>query len=241
MSTAETMQVSLRECRLIVERVLLVAGVDAGQLPAAVDLVVAAEIVAGGEALEALEREITPDSIREAEPLAVLEVDGRPVLDARGASSLVAIPLALDLACAARSRADGVAAVLDVAHAAFVAGVVPLAARRGLDAEVSLVTRDAGPSDEFGRQLLAAHPHAGMCVVIRVRDSAPPREPDPVAELVGDPYAAQLVREGTEVESRLWWSLYERSELALSPASSISRLDTGVHAPPKLKGVTDAD
>jgi hypothetical protein len=244
MSADQRIRISLRECRMTVERVLMVAGVDASALPAAVDLVVAAQL-ASGDALALLEREVLPGSVAGAVLTTDADGPGPPVVDAGGASSLIALPAVLDLACAGRREGAGVAMALDVTHTAFAAGLVPLAARRGLEAEVVVALRGgrgeryAGPARcdglagsgdlrDAAAALLDAHPEAAGCVVVAVAEAPGPAADDAVAGLVGDPYVANMIRDGADVDAPLWWSLFERSELALSPASERSRLDTGV-------------
>jgi hypothetical protein len=231
--------ISVRECRVTVERVLLVAGVSGGLLPAAADLAVAAEI-AGGEGLALLEREVVPGSVGEPR-LALREtLPSCPVLEAHGASSLIALPAVLDLACAAAPAGRGLAAGLDVDHAGLAAGVPPLAARRGRSAAVAVLERgapvrldgDASAAvatqlEGLGRKLLEDAPGARTCVVVSVEPPEPARD-DAVARLAGDPATAGAILAKIPVAAALWWSLYERSEQALTPASERSRLDTGV-------------
>jgi hypothetical protein len=248
------LRVSLRECRVIVERLLLVAGAPRGTLAAAVDLVVSTQAVRG-DALQTLAREIDDGSLDLLPPHEAGAVDGWPVLDARGGSTLLVADMALDRATAAQRDGWGLAAVVDVRHAVFAAGLAPVAARRGravlavgVDAEGTvelLPETTAGPGapdlHALAENVSSAYPHAHGCIVVATRPEPEPERRVRLSQLVGDRWTAAVVTRQLCVDEPLWWSLYERSARALTPASDASRLDTGiVHDPTAEAGSVDA-
>lgn len=147
---ADLLHVSVRELRVVVERVLIGAGLPRGCVPAAVDLVLYAELL-GGDALAFL-RDRLP-ALERADPARVVllrDGSGPIVLDAAGQPSLLVGPTALDLACAqARARGTGAAVVLDPLGLPLLRALPTLAARRGLLGFVAVAAGRA-PGDGSG-------------------------------------------------------------------------------------------
>lgn len=240
-SPGERLLVSVREFRVTVERVLLVAGVDMGALPSAVDVVLSAELL-GADAVGVLERDVLPATVGRTAPVALEGEREHPAVDADGESALLVAPAVLDLAClqADAGHGAGTAAATGLAHLPLALGIVALAARRGRSATVALVERDAAARiapdgadpaiaerlDAAGRGLLA-RTRAENAVLVSVGPVRPAPE-DAVARLMGDEHTAKAIAEYIDVDAAVWWALFDRSEQALTPASDLSRLDTGV-------------
>lgn len=153
MSAPATMALSVRETRMIVERILLAAGIPEGSVPAVRDVVLYAEAM-GLDGLSVLRRDIA--AFRSADLTRVALVDG--VLDAGGQHAFVVAPALLDLALAtARSGAGKGMAVRNVAAAEDLRVVEGLAGRQGARVRVDglqvTVTGDAAGDAVLDRAL----------------------------------------------------------------------------------------
>jgi hypothetical protein len=236
---AGQLRVSLRECRLLVERVLLVAGAPRGALAAAVDAVVSTEVARSG-ALEILADEIEDGSLDLVPLRDAGKAGGWPLLDAGGGSALFALDAVLDLAGAGEGW--GVGLLANTRDVLFAAGLGPLAARRGCvvaalgiegERTVRLAPeRGSGPAAPDFHPLLekvsTRHGGARSCLAVAVRRDPAAAPAAGLAGLVGDPWTAAVVSRQMCVDERVWWSLFDRSTRALTPASDLSRLDTGI-------------
>ncbi|MFF3492906.1 hypothetical protein ACFYWS_16275 [Streptomyces sp. NPDC002795] len=192
-----TVNVSLRECRLVTGRVLRALGVPRGAVPAARDTTVVAQAL-GLDALRRLHDDA--DTLRATAALRChRRTDGPDTeVDARGRHALVAAPDLLDLAVALTHR--HVKARITVTDAARpeLLDVLPVQAA---DFGVALTVGDGG----------------------RVLDCAPLRDPAPAAESPLD----HVLRHGLDVSADLWWSLFHLGNEALTPDSDLSRQHTG--------------
>lgn len=232
---AGQLRVSLRECRLLVERALLVAGAPRGSLATAVDLVVAAE-AAGVPALAALVEEIAASGLEEA-PLRLADGPGGRILaDAGGGSALLALGAVLDLAQMLEADGGGPVVLNNARHLRLAAGLGALAARRGrrlvgvglCDGEEIVVGEG---DDDLRRRLRAALPDTageGLGAFAAVVSPCEEQPASPLARLAGDSATAAVIENQMCVPERTWWELFELSNRALSPASERSRRDTGI-------------
>jgi hypothetical protein len=124
---------SVREARMIVERILLAAGIPDGFVPAVRDGVLYAQAM-GLDGLATLKRDI--EALQSADPAALASTpDG--ALDGGGQHAFIVAPAALDLALAAfrRGEGDGIA-VRDVAASDMLRVIEGLAGRHGATAMV---------------------------------------------------------------------------------------------------------
>lgn len=197
---------SVRETRLMVERIMLLTGLPPGAVHAAREMVLAAEglglngLTHLRDAFESL-RGMQPTKLK---PLNDAELDAQ--LDAQGEHAWSVGPAALDIAVAAACATGKPASVLlrNVAHGEFLAALAPLALRQ--QAEVS-VTREA---DGFR---IAATDKRGQIAA---------------ADAIGtDRFLADMLKRGFPVERALWADIYELSNRSLTPDSVVSRRHAG--------------
>jgi hypothetical protein len=213
----ETLALSVRETRMIVERILLACGLPDGLVPAVRDCVLYSQALGQG-GLALLQQDLAV--LQEAKPHAMgLEDDGgtRLVLDGAGQHAWIAAPAALDLALDRyRSRGDGEVVVVNVAAGEELRVLAGLAGRYGARATVSDVSGRPG--------------HA-------VRVTA-----DGLAET--DAVFEAACQHGLRVPHRLWQDLYALSHQALTPDSIESRRHAGpvmVDAQGRIHGRDDDD
>ncbi|WP_328635305.1 hypothetical protein [Streptomyces sp. NBC_00356] len=195
--STSTVNVSLRECRLVTGRVLRTLGVPRGAVPAARDTAVVAQAL-GLDALRRLHDDA--DALRATAALrSHRRTDGPDtVVDARGRHALVAAPDLLDLAVALTHRhVKARITVTDVARPELL-DVLPVQAA------------------EFGVALTVSG--GGL-----VLDCAPIQDPAPAPEFPLD----HVLRHGLDVSVDLWWSLFHLGNEALTPDSDLSRQHTG--------------
>ncbi|MFC4117680.1 hypothetical protein [Nonomuraea zeae] len=217
-SGGSRLTVSLRETRVLVERILLLLGVPKGAVPAVRDLLVEAEALGLG-ALAFLDSRAHPDSWRAAELASndasndASNAGGRAVIEAHGMPAPYVAPALLDL---------GVALLREHGRARIEV--------RGLSAP----------------QLLPVLPHAAAAYGARVEVSFGAGAPvlaveDAVGDAVADGssgHLARAVHEGMRVDAGLWWRLYHRSNDALTEDTPVSRRHAGATLDPD---VTDPD
>lgn len=211
-----TLTVSLRELRMVFERLIQVTRLDAGLVPSLRDCALySAALGLGGFARLAHNLE----AVRSANPHALsLTADAeRLIVDCGGQHTWIAADAVLDLA-AERLRTQGSGAV-EVRNATEIGElriVEALAQRFGLQAEVAI--------DET----------AGSAEI--VVSPAPKAKDATVLE--------RIRRDGLTVDAALWWQLFHRSAEALAPDSYLSRRHAGpiiVEADGKVIGRQDED
>lgn len=200
--TTGSLTIALRESRLIVERLLMQTGISKGGLLCVREAIIVSEALGlGGYArLSALQPTLGATT---TEPLQI--EDGAPlVVQANGQHAwLIAQPLVdLLLAEAAAGGATGLR-VHGSTEPAELAVALPLAARLGAVIELRL---DAD----------------GAATLTLLHRAPPP--PDRTDALLW-----RVIRDGQEVDAKLWWSLYHRSMAALAPDSVVSRRHAGAN------------
>lgn len=193
-----TMRVSPREYRLVVERLLQLAGLDRGAVVPLREHVLEAELATGTALRYLLDRF---DRIAETAPVGPVArvVDGE--LDADGAPALLLAPAVLDAA-----RRQGRVTIRRANGSDQLAGLRLGGARYGVRVDVDA---DAGET--------RVAVHAAQTAV-----------PDGVAErLAGSPELLDAARRGICIDRQTWWSAYRRSNLALSVDTRTSRRHAG--------------
>jgi hypothetical protein len=222
---------SLRELRVIVDRLLLLGGCPAAAIPTMRDLLIDAEVL-GLDGLRLLEGPLDllappvspPDPPRQIGPHAVL-------LNGAGALSIHVAAAALDLLVGGARREDVAIVAIENVRAPNL--LLALGARAGryelsisgfcgsAEQPFRIVAAD-GASSKIGvvdgevptmRAVLVATPR--------------PRHQDGIADLVGTTPAADATRRGIPVATKRWRALYERSNGALTPDSALSRHHAG--------------
>lgn len=223
--------ISLREARLVVERLMVVAGVHLARIPAIREFVIEAETLVGG-ALATLRDEF--DSLKEdaaRPPVACSRsADGIFGVDAQGASALLMGSDLLDLAVATAAESGlAVMIVRNVRHAQYLdtlaVNAVPL--------DVSLLVCDGDLAERIVAATGAnwAEHIAVVPKPTRIVVCAPSRRPglaaDPRSIAAVSPGMRRILMEGLDVDEDLWWWLYHESGAALTPDSAQSRHHTG--------------
>lgn len=212
--TAGIMHLSVREVRMIVERILLSLGLPEGFVPAVRDCILYSQADGLG-GLAMLKRDV--ERLRNADPAVMRATVGKsgPVLDAAQQHAWMAAPSLLDLALTRfRTGGDGVSAAENVFEAPELALLHGLAGRFG--ARIELSTADNRTN-------------------VRVID-------DGLAG--ADVVMARLLADGTPVPRALWEELYALSHDALTPDSIESRRHAGpvmVDAQGRVHGRDDDD
>lgn len=193
----EMMQATLRESRMVVERLCQSIGVKDGILRSLTDCGVYSAAL-GLSGFAGLERQLDLLKTIAVEKISVLS-DGDPiVLDAAGEHAWVVAEAALDLAVAAyRQTGRGAIAIVAAAEPAELGVLRALAEKHGLQAEVEL--------EADGRAL--------------ARLSDRPADSPTVLD--------KITRDGITTPRELWFRLFHRSHEALAPDTVISRTHTG--------------
>jgi hypothetical protein len=232
---AGELRVSLRECRLLVERALLVAGAPRGSVASAVDLVVAAQ-AAGVPALSSLVEESAASGLEEGPLRLDNGPDGQVFADVAGGSALLALGAVLDVAQMLEGEGGGPVVLTNARHVPLAAGLEVLAARRGrrlvgvgFAGGEEFVVGEAG--EPARQRLRAALPDgAGEGLGSFAAAVYPANEPpaSALARLAGDSATAAVIENQMCVPEQTWWELFELSNRALTPASERSRRDTGI-------------
>lgn len=226
-SDAATLRLSLRELRLITERLLQAQGLALGAVAAVRDLVLHAQ-AAGLPALQFL-----ADGLGEADREGsgrveiAAEAPGALAVDCLGQSALVVAPALLDLLQAVPGERVTVWAGR-VEHA----GLASVLEHQGTDRGVVItVTRTAAPAAGLP-PLPKALAGAGVLLVMERRAPELPDDAEllRLLPLTGSLPAARAVHTGVEAPAALWWSLFEDSAHALSPESVTSLKHAGATA-----------
>jgi hypothetical protein len=230
-----TIRLSLRETRLVVERVLLVAGLPAGMVGPVRDVILDAEALGlGGLAYlrdewAALEQADVTDVSADGSGEGVI------VVDCHDQPACVVSPAILDLAVGAVHRhRTSILRVRRVRDAGFLGALVGTAERHRvrlvvvpqMTAAHTVAVGACGPGREALQFAPAAAPEVAEALILGApMQSGTPR--DPLVTLTGATHLARVTREGLSVPGDLWWHLFHKSNEALSPDSSISRQHAG--------------
>lgn len=203
---------SVRECRLVLERLAQVAGLDAGLVPAVRDFVLDAEM-AGAGALVAVDRE--PDllvPVAGADPGSVAVDDageGQLRVDGFGQSTALAGPALFDLLVAAVLAAStATLTAVRIRNPGFCAGMTVGAHRYGVSVRVQV---------------------SGVDTVHLTGAAIPGGRPDPGSspEVLAGPVLWQALQTGINVSHERWFRLWERANEALAHDSEQSRRHAG--------------
>lgn len=195
---ARQLRVSPRECRLVVDRLLLLQGLALGAVPPTRDWVLACEL-AGLGALGELVDDLYAGATTHPGQLAVESKDtDTTTVDCLGQHALLVGPALLDLVRTVGVGREHEVRVRRVRDGRFF---------RGLAA----CLRDADPSVELAVE--------GESCVLTARPATGADEPARV------PYEAMPC--GLDVDEDLWWRLFRRSNLVLSPDDPASRRHAG--------------
>ncbi|MCW2239763.1 hypothetical protein [Azospirillum canadense] len=214
----QSLRVSLRESRMVLERLMQVTRVEPGLVPTLRDCALySAALGLGGypTLLAHLEK------LRGAQPAALRllsEDDAAAVVDGGGQHAWIVAPVLVDL-CVDRHRQGlpAVAVVRNVAEADELAIVAALAEAHGLSATVAAAGHDGAPALRITVQ---ARPADARTTLDAIRaDSIP-------------------------VSASLWWRLFHLANEALAPDSYASRRHAGaimVTADGRVVGRQDED
>jgi hypothetical protein len=196
-SGKETMQATLRECRMVVERLCQSIGVPDGILASVTNCGVYSAAL-GLSGFPGIERQLGLLADIDAERMSAIVESESLRFSAAGQHAWVAAEPALDL-LVAHFRVDGVRKlIIEGAKEPLELEVIgALAEKHHLDAQIEI-------SDE------------GVATI-----SVSDREANAQTVLDG------IVRDGIEVERNLWFGLFHRSHDALAPDTVLSRTHTG--------------
>ncbi len=219
-----TITLSIRETRLVVERLLQAQGLPLGAVPAVRDYVLVAQ-AAGLDALTALR-----DGLSQADRAlggAVLHRatgDGATEVDCRAQSAVVVAPALLDLALAGAPGERVELRVVDVMRPSLLAALAEQAPAHGAELTVAIdsrgVTVTATRAAASAADTDASAPYAGIADT-RLRR---------LVALTGSLPLARAVDEGLPVAEQLWWDLFHASNQALSEESLASLKHAGATA-----------
>jgi hypothetical protein len=214
MLTAGTMDLSVREVRMIVERILLSLRVPEGFVPAARDCILYSQAQGLG-GLAMLKRDM--ERLRGANPagMSTTAAPPGPLLDAAQQHAWIAAPSLLDLALAGfRTGGTGTVTAVNVYEPHELVLLEGMAGRFGAKVELSFA--------------------GGSATLNVVEDRL----------IDADRVMAGLLAHGTPVPRSLWADLYVRSHDALTPDSIESRRHAGpvmVDAQGRVHGRDDDD
>ncbi|TCP45061.1 hypothetical protein EV191_11727 [Tamaricihabitans halophyticus] len=217
MSPIPTLQVSLRETRLVTERIVMLLGVAKGSWAAVREAVVAAEAIGLG-GLRFLDR---------CEPgcwgtPALTKEDGAALtVTANGIPAPFAAPALVDLALATSGeygRAE--LTVHGLRDAELLPVMEPLGGRLGANIQVR-----ATPEGQ------RVHASQATNTV----------HPDSLAAMAGGQHLRKPAIHGLTVPAELWWRLYHRSNEALTADTPLSRNHAGAALLTDGAGLTETD
>ncbi|MBK1782733.1 hypothetical protein [Prauserella cavernicola] len=213
--SGDEMRLSLRETRLVTERIVMLLGVPKGSWAAVREVVVAAE-AAGLGGLAFLDR--CPADAWD-KPTITGESGPRITVAAQDVPAPFAVPALLDLAIAtATEHGEAEIRVSGLTEAGLLPAVSSLAARFG--AEVNVET-------EAGLHVLRARP----------KETAEGSR----AAMAGGAHLLDAALHGIVVSAELWWRLYHRSNDALTVDTPLSRNHAGAALLSGDAGLTETD
>lgn len=224
-----TITLSIRETRLVVERLLQAQGLPLGAVPAVRDYVLVAQ-AAGLDALTPLR-----DGLSQADRAlggAVLHratADGATEVDCRAQSAVVVAPALLDLALAGAPGERVELRVIDVMRPSLLAALAEQAPAHGAELTVAIDARGvtvtatraaahaSAPDGAIADAPAPAAPHDGIA----------DRRLRRLVALTGSLPLARAVDAGLPVAEQLWWDLFHASNEALSEESLASLKHAG--------------
>jgi hypothetical protein len=193
----EVMRATLRESRMVVERLCQSIGVKGGILRSLTDCGVYSAAL-GLSGFAGLERQLELLKTIAVASISASDEGDPIVLDAAGEHAWVVAEPALDLAVAAyRSSGEGAVTIANAKEAAELGVLLALAEKHGLKADIEFAAN--------GR----------VTVILSARPPGVPTVLD------------RIVREGIAVSRELWFRLFHRSHDALAADTVISRTHTG--------------
>ncbi|QRM56149.1 hypothetical protein [Sinorhizobium sp. BG8] len=210
-----TLTVSLREMRMVLERLMQVTRVEPGLVPSLRDCALfSAALGLGGFARLSDNLE----AVKVADPHAIkLAATDRPVIDCARQHAWIAVDAALELAIETlRTGGNGAVEVKNATAIGELKVAEALAQRFGLKATVTI--------DET----------AGTALIVVA----------PATDAADIGILGRIRREGLVVDAGLWWQLFHQSAEALAPDSYMSRRHAGpiiVEADGKVIGRQDED
>ncbi len=218
-TTLETIQVSVREARMAVERTLMTCGIAKGYVPAVRDCVLLSQSM-GLAGFEGLLGQHAALSGADLTAIQLLDFDQDPMLlDGGGLHAWLVLPGAVDIGvAAARTRGSSTLRLVNVAHFAELQIAQALASRYATVAEVH-----PGQSETVIKLCNGPRPH-GMAQ--------------------WDPHLHQAIRHGYTFGRQRWREIYALSNKALAPDSVTSRRHAGpvlVDAAGQIVGRTPVD
>jgi len=197
---------SVRETRLMVERIMLLTGLPSGAVHAAREMVIAAE----GLGLKGLAHlRDTFETLRGMQPTQ-LKLLSETELDAQNEHAWSVGPAALDLAVAQAFDTGKPASLLlyNVRHGEFLTALTPLALRQQAEVQVTVAVTQKGEAYRI--------------------EATDRRGQMQAADTVGtDYFLAGMLKHGFPVERALWADIYELSNRSLTPDSVVSRRHAG--------------
>lgn len=204
--TSTTMQVSVREARLVVERLLLTTGMPKGYISAVRECVLVSQVL-GLRGFAGLSEDLPTLAAPFVDVLKYIGDGHSMSFDGGGVHAWVAMPTILDLAIAA-SRRDGIRefTVSNMRSAGELSCVTHLAQRYGAAFDVKYLPTESGSE----------------VVVLSIYNTARAR-----TFKARYPLLADALLHGFTTSRDLWHSLYERSSDALAPDSIQSRRHAG--------------
>lgn len=214
-----TITLSIRETRLVVERLLQAEGLALGAVPAVRDYVLVAQ-AAGLDALTPLADGLS-DADRALGGAVVTGEDGDGALqvDCGGQSAVVVAPALLDLALAAERGVRVRLRVRDVTRPELLAALAEQAPVHGAELTVELAGGEVTVTATRGAADAAQTPaderedgDAGLRRLVALTGSLP---------------LARAVGAGLPVPEQLWWQLFHASNAALSEESLASLKHAG--------------
>lgn len=235
--TETLVDISVREARLVVERLLVVAGFPIGVIPPLRDYILDAQTL-GLNALPYLRDHfgvVAGDARRDP-----LTYDGNAAVVSVAAgdrSGLSVGPDVLDLAIGTAAR-WGVSClhVTDLREARFLDAVVVSAARQGCSALVLPARIEGTATISYGQfwdqsVRLRGRPAETRADSERLVVCVPGRRPGPQVDRYSvsalGPHLLDALDHGFLLNEDLWWWLYHESGAALTPDSPLSRQHTG--------------
>jgi hypothetical protein len=188
---------SVRECRLILERLLVVAGTDPGALAATRDALLDAQVL-GAPVLESVHRD--PSLLTPSRARTTCHQPGHWTVDGQDQFSLLLLPVMADLLIAGAARGEQAQVhVVAARRTEDLHVLAPLLAARGATLDISF--------DIAGATLTATRAPADNHKLEVRRTGA--------------------LRDGFRVRGVVWLDLYQLSNAALVPESSDTRRHAG--------------
>lgn len=193
-----TLHVSPRECRLVVDRLLLLQGLPLGAVPPLREAVLACQST-GLDALAELTTGLDTGAAARPGQLVVTEYDGSATsVDCLAQHALLVVPALVDLVRTVGAADERELRVRRLRGATFLGGLS--ASLRAGDPTAQVTSGEVEST-----------------VTVRPRGQL---APDALV-----PYESVLT--SIRIEEELWWQLYRRSNLVLSPDDPVSRRHAG--------------